>query len=83
MSATQFTVDLDDIRFVLFEVLDIDSKLQKIERFSEFDQETYEATLDEAARIATEATALTRPARPAAFPIITDTAPARPRSPGT
>ena len=36
-----------------------------------------------AARIATEATALTRPARPAAVPIITDTAPARPRSPGT
>ena len=54
MSATAYTVSLDDIRFVLFDVLDIDSRYSKIERFSDFDAETYDATLEEAARIATE-----------------------------
>jgi alkylation response protein AidB-like acyl-CoA dehydrogenase len=54
MSSTQFAVDLQDIKFTLFDVLDVDVKLAAIERFSDFDKETYEALLDEAARIATE-----------------------------
>ncbi len=57
MSATDFTVDLQDIKFVLFDVLDVDSKLAPISKFEDFDRETYEATLDEAARVATEVVA--------------------------
>jgi len=54
VSATDFTVDMQDIQFVLFDLLDIDARLQSIERFADFDLETYQATLAEAERIATE-----------------------------
>ncbi len=54
MSALDFAVDLQDIRFVLFEQLDIDDELSKLEKYAEFDRDTYDATLEEAARIAQE-----------------------------
>lgn len=54
MSATQFRVDLNDIFFTLFDQLDIDSKLSGFERFADFDEDTYRALLEEAARIAAE-----------------------------
>ena len=54
MSATQFTVDMNDIKFVLFEQFDIDGKLGKIEKYADFDKDTYESILEEAERIATE-----------------------------
>ncbi|MFK7931067.1 MAG: acyl-CoA dehydrogenase, partial [Myxococcota bacterium] len=54
MAATAFSIDLHDIHFALFEVLDIDAKLATIERYSDFDLDMYKATLDEAARVATE-----------------------------
>lgn len=54
MSATQFTVDLQDIRFALFDVLNIDSRLASVARFADFDLDTYVATLEEAERVATE-----------------------------
>ena len=49
-----FEVDLKDIKFILFEQLDIDEHLAKIERYAEFDRDTYEATLEEAGRMAVE-----------------------------
>ncbi|MCA9568250.1 MAG: acyl-CoA dehydrogenase [Myxococcales bacterium] len=54
MSALDFAVDLEDIRFVLFEQLDIDSELVKLEKYAEFDHDTYDATIQEAARVAVE-----------------------------
>ncbi len=54
MSATAYTPDLRDIRFVLFEQLDIDTRLKDVERFAEFDQGMYEAMLEEAAKLAVE-----------------------------
>lgn len=54
MGALDFSVDLDDVSFILFEQLDIDSQLSKIDRYSDFDRDTYDATLEEAARLARE-----------------------------
>jgi alkylation response protein AidB-like acyl-CoA dehydrogenase len=54
MGALEFSVDLDDVSFILFEQLDIDAQLSKIDRYSEFDRDTYDATLEEAARLARE-----------------------------
>ncbi len=54
MGALEFSVDLDDVSFILFEQLDIDAQLSKIERYSDFDRDTYDATLEEAARLAKE-----------------------------
>ncbi len=54
MSATAYTPDLRDIRFVLFEQLDVDSQLASFERYAEFDQGMYEAMLEEAAKLAVE-----------------------------
>ncbi len=54
MSATQFTVDMKDITFTLFDLLDVDSELSRFARFSDFDQATYEGILQEAEKIATE-----------------------------
>jgi alkylation response protein AidB-like acyl-CoA dehydrogenase len=47
-----FSVDLEDIRFVLFDQLDIDVELPKIEKYSSFNQELYESMLDEGYRVA-------------------------------
>jgi len=46
-------VDSRDVRFVLFEVLQAD-KLSKYDKFSGFDKDTYEATLDLAEQLAVE-----------------------------
>jgi len=54
MGALDFSVDLEDIKFILFEQLDIDDQLSKIERYADFDKDTYEAMLDEAARLSAE-----------------------------
>jgi alkylation response protein AidB-like acyl-CoA dehydrogenase len=46
-------VDSRDVRFVLFEALEVD-KLNKYENFADFDRDTYEATLELAEQIAVE-----------------------------
>lgn len=48
------TIDLEDIRFVLFDQFDVDSALSGIDKYADFDQDTYDAMLEEAARIAAE-----------------------------
>lgn len=52
MSATAFTSDLRDIRFVLFEQLDITGSLSKYEPFAELDNDLCDSMIDEAYRIA-------------------------------
>lgn len=54
MSSAIYKPDLQDMFFTVFDVLDADTRLAGIERFADFDRETYQATLEEAARIATE-----------------------------
>jgi len=54
VSATQFEPDLRDINFVLFDQLDIQNCLSEIPAYADFDEDTYRATIEEAARIATE-----------------------------
>lgn len=49
-----FAVDLEDIRFVLFEQLAVHEEYAAIPSYAGFDRQVYEATLEEAARIATE-----------------------------
>jgi len=49
-----FNVDLEDIRFVLHDQFELEAKLSGIERFADFDRDLYDATLEEAERIATE-----------------------------
>ncbi|MCB9778179.1 MAG: acyl-CoA dehydrogenase [Alphaproteobacteria bacterium] len=57
MSATAFTADLRDIKFVLFEQLDIDQQLAKFDKFKDFDKDTYEAMMEEAYKLASEVVA--------------------------
>ncbi|MCA9716115.1 MAG: acyl-CoA dehydrogenase family protein, partial [Myxococcales bacterium] len=45
MSSTRFTVNLDEITFVLFDQLEMHKKLAGLERYADFDREIYEATL--------------------------------------
>ncbi len=52
--STPFRVDLDDLRFVLFEQLRIDETLKRVDRFAELDRDLYDATLAEGAKIAKE-----------------------------
>ncbi len=52
--STPFRVDLDDLRFVLFEQLRIDETLQRVDRYKELDRDLYDATLEEGAKIAKE-----------------------------
>jgi alkylation response protein AidB-like acyl-CoA dehydrogenase len=52
MSATEYTVDLRDIRFVLFEQLKVDEALKSVPKYSDFDRDLYETMLDSAADIA-------------------------------
>jgi alkylation response protein AidB-like acyl-CoA dehydrogenase len=54
MSATSFRANMQDIRFILFDQLDIDTHYQRIEKFAGFDHDTYDATLEEARRVAEE-----------------------------
>ncbi len=54
MGSLPFVPPLEDIRFCLFDQFDMVGSYAGIERFSSFDRDTYDATLDEAARIATD-----------------------------
>jgi alkylation response protein AidB-like acyl-CoA dehydrogenase len=54
MSSTQFSFDLDDARFVLFEQLDIVRHLAGIDKFADFDRDVCAATLEEGLRVAQE-----------------------------
>jgi alkylation response protein AidB-like acyl-CoA dehydrogenase len=54
MGALSFDVDLEDIKFVLFDQLLVQEEYQDISKYAGFDRMTYEATLDEAGRIARE-----------------------------
>ena len=52
--STPFKVDIDDIEFMFFDLLGVDSTLGKTEKYGAFDADTYKATLREAAKIAEE-----------------------------
>ncbi|TNE88405.1 MAG: acyl-CoA dehydrogenase [Deltaproteobacteria bacterium] len=54
MSSTEFSVDLEDVKFVLFDQLDIDTDLKAIAKYEDFDQDLYDTMVEEAARIAQE-----------------------------
>ena len=54
MAGLPFSMDLEDIRFVLFDQLDIDTELTKIEKYASFDQALYDSMLEEGYRIAKE-----------------------------
>ena len=54
MSATRYSVDLDDIAFVLFDQFRMDEQLGGIPAYADLDRPTYEMMLEEAARIAVE-----------------------------
>lgn len=54
MSATQLKLDLEDIRFVLFDQLKIHETLKHIPEYSGFDKDLYDATLEECRRISEE-----------------------------
>lgn len=54
MSSTSFTADLEDMFFVLFDQLNIDEELTKIEQYSEYDEDTYRTMIEEAYRVATD-----------------------------
>ncbi len=57
MSATDFTADLRDIRFVLFEQLKIHEELDGHEAYADFDRDIYDSMVEEAAKICAEAVA--------------------------
>ena len=52
MSATEFTLDIRDIRFVIFEQLKVHEAFKKVPRYADFDHSTYEDMLQAAADIA-------------------------------
>ncbi|MES2642193.1 MAG: acyl-CoA dehydrogenase [Myxococcota bacterium] len=52
MSATEYTLDLRDIRFVLFEQLKVDEVLKDVPKYGDFDRDLYDTMLDSAADIA-------------------------------
>ena len=52
MSSTQYRADMQDLHFVFFDQLAIHEQLAGFEAFAEFDRELYEATLDEARKLA-------------------------------
>ncbi len=52
MSATEYSIDLRDIRFVLFEQLKVDEALKSVPRYTDFDRDLYETMLESAADIA-------------------------------
>ncbi|MFZ5476315.1 MAG: acyl-CoA dehydrogenase [Myxococcota bacterium] len=53
MSATEYTLDLRDIRFVLFEQMGIQEQLKSVPRYADHDRELYETMLQAAADFAT------------------------------
>ncbi len=52
MSATEYTIDLRDIRFVLFEQLKVDAALKEVPRYADFDRDLYDTMIDSAADVA-------------------------------
>ncbi len=54
MSATNFSFDLQDANFVLFDQLGMDKHLAAVEAFSDFDREVYTATVEQAYKLARE-----------------------------
>ncbi len=59
MSATDYSVDLRDIRFILHEQLKVTETLGRFERFADFDAGMVDQMVEEAVKIATEAIAPT------------------------
>ncbi|MFN7143479.1 MAG: acyl-CoA dehydrogenase [Myxococcota bacterium] len=51
MSATEYSIDLRDIRFVVFEQLKVDETLKGFPRYADFDRDLYETMLESAADI--------------------------------
>ncbi len=54
MSSTRYTADLKDIRFVLFDQFKLHETVGDFAPYAELDQEIYDATIEEAKRIAEE-----------------------------
>lgn len=54
MSATEYTVDLRDIRFCLFEQLNVAEQLKSVPRYADFDLEVYEMMLQTAHDLSTQ-----------------------------
>jgi alkylation response protein AidB-like acyl-CoA dehydrogenase len=54
MSATEYEIDLRDIRFVLHEQMRISESLKSIPRYAELDRDTLDSFLDECGRVALE-----------------------------
>ena len=52
MSATEYDVDLRDMKFVLFQQMKVHETLAAVPRYKDFDRDMYEAVLDMAADIA-------------------------------
>ena len=42
-----YSVDTEDIRFVLFDQLDIDGEMSRLARYADFDRDLYDAMLDD------------------------------------
>ena len=54
MGALDFSADLEDIRFVLFDQLAVHEELAGIEAYADFDRDMYDSIIDEAYRMAVE-----------------------------
>jgi alkylation response protein AidB-like acyl-CoA dehydrogenase len=52
--STPFRVDLDDVNFLFFDQLRAHERFGQVEQYAELDRPTYEATFEEAARVARE-----------------------------
>jgi alkylation response protein AidB-like acyl-CoA dehydrogenase len=49
-----FTVDKRDIQFVLYEYLDVENRICKLPKFSEFDRETFDMVLETMTKLGTD-----------------------------
>ena len=52
MGGLPFQVDLEDIRFVLYDQLDIDQALSAIPKYQSFGKDLYDSMIDEGHRVA-------------------------------
>jgi alkylation response protein AidB-like acyl-CoA dehydrogenase len=57
MSATDYTLDLRDVRFVLFEQMKVHEQLKGVARYADFDRDTYDMMLEQAAAMAKDVVA--------------------------
>lgn len=53
MNATEYSIDLRDIHFVVFEQLQVDEALKSVPRYADFDRDLYETMIQSAADLAT------------------------------